>query len=48
MFHNYPDIVSVAQVMQMLGIGKSSVYNLLKSKQLQHVPHIRQISKGFV
>lgn len=37
MFQNYPDIVSVEQIMEMLGIGKSSVYSLLKTNQLRHV-----------
>jgi len=36
-FENYPDIVKPEQVMTMLGIGKSSVYALLKSGQIRHV-----------
>ena len=36
-FENYPDIVSVDDIMSMLGIGKSSVYGLLKSNLIKHV-----------
>ena len=36
-FENYSDIVSVDDVMSMLGIGKSSAYGLLKTKQIRHV-----------
>ena len=37
MFTNYPDVVSIEQVMQMLNLGKSTVYHLLKSRQIIHV-----------
>ena len=37
MFENYPDIVSVETLMEMLHIGKSSVYYLLKTNQIKHV-----------
>jgi len=37
MFNNYPDIVSTNDIAKMLNIGKSSVYALLQSKQIQHV-----------
>ncbi len=37
MFSNYPDIVSVPQVCQMLGIGRNSAYDLLHADQIQHV-----------
>lgn len=37
MFDNYPDIVTVEDVMVMIGIGKSSVYALLRSNQIRHV-----------
>ena len=36
-FENYSDIVSVDDIMSMLGIGKSSVYGLLKTSQIRHV-----------
>ena len=36
-FESYSDIVSVDDIMCMLGIGKSSVYSLLKSNQIKHV-----------
>lgn len=31
MFENYPDIVSVEQVMEMLHLGKSTVYGLIRN-----------------
>jgi len=36
-FESYSDIVSVDDIMRMLGIGKSSVYSLLKTNQIKHV-----------
>ena len=36
-FESYSDIVSVDDIMCMLGIGKSSVYSLLKTNQIKHV-----------
>jgi len=36
-FENYSDIVSIGDIMSMLGIGKSSVYGLLKNDQIRHV-----------
>jgi len=37
MFQDYPDILTIPEIMAMLGIGKSSVYKLLQSNQIQHV-----------
>lgn len=37
MFNSYPDIVNINQISKMLGIGKSSVYSLLRTNQLRHV-----------
>ena len=37
MFIEYPDIVTVAQVAQMLGIGKSSAYSLLQTGLIRHL-----------
>ena len=37
MFDSYSDIVTVEQITSMLGIGKSSAYNLVKSNQINHV-----------
>lgn len=36
-FNEYPDIVSVEQVMSMIRVGKSSTYNLLKLNRIRHV-----------
>ena len=37
MFKNYPDVVTVEQLAQMLNIGKSSAYALLQSNRIHHV-----------
>ena len=37
MFENYKDIVSVDDLRDMLGIGKSSAYTLLRNKEIKHV-----------
>jgi len=37
MFKNYPDIITVEQLAEMLNIGKSSAYELLRSNQIYHV-----------
>jgi len=37
MFESYPDIVSVEDMMKMLGIGKTSAYLLLKNNEITHV-----------
>lgn len=37
MFENYPDIVNVEDLMEMLQIGKSSAYSLLQSSRIKHV-----------
>ena len=50
MFENYPDVVTVKDVMRMLQLSKSSVYNLLQSNLIQHVKVGRKyvIPKGAV
>ena len=37
MFKNYPDVVTVEQLAEMLNIGKSSAYALLQNNQIHHV-----------
>ncbi len=37
MFENYPDIVSIPQICEMLHIGKSSAYELVRSKAINRV-----------
>ena len=37
MFENYPDIVSIKDMMKMLCVGKSSAYSLLKNNQIPHM-----------
>ena len=35
MFKNYPDVVSVAQLQEMLGIGRNSAYKLLSEQNIK-------------
>jgi len=37
MFSSYPDLVSVEQIMTMLNIGKSKVYELIRSNAIRHI-----------
>lgn len=37
MFKKYPDIVSVEDIMRMLNMGRSSVYELLRSNSIRSV-----------
>jgi len=37
MFDEYPDIITIENLMSMLNIGKSSVYSLLQSNRIKHV-----------
>jgi len=37
MFRNYPDVVSVSQLQQMLCIGKNTAYMLLKTKTIKSI-----------
>lgn len=37
MFDNYPDIITIDNLMAMLKIGKSSAYALLKDNRIRHV-----------
>ena len=37
MFQNYPDVVTIEQLMQMLNIGKNKAYELIKNKRIQTV-----------
>lgn len=34
LFSNYPDVLSVQQVRELLGIGRAGVYKLLESRQI--------------
>lgn len=36
MFNEYPDIVSVYQMVEMLGIGLTVAYKLLKAGEIKH------------
>lgn len=35
MFHDYPDVISVAQLMEMLHIGQVLAYKLVKSGKIK-------------
>jgi len=37
MFKEYPDVVSVAQLQTMLGIGRNTAYNLIKKQKIQSI-----------
>ena len=37
MFQNYPDVVCVAQLQKMLGIGRNTAYNLLKDNKIKSI-----------
>ena len=37
MFENYPDIITINNLAEMLHIGKSSAYVLLRNKLIRHV-----------
>ena len=43
MFKEYPDILTVSQVAEALGIGKKSVYTLIREKELGHIRIGRKI-----
>jgi excisionase family DNA binding protein len=49
MFHEYPDVVNVAQLQKMLGIGRNTAYKLLneqtiKSKKIGRIYLIPKIN----
>lgn len=37
LFNNYPDVVSVEDIQQMLRIGKNKVYALLKNNSIKSI-----------
>jgi excisionase family DNA binding protein len=37
MFDDYPDVVTVENLMEMLNIGKTSAYSLLQGNHIHHV-----------
>lgn len=37
MFDEYPDILTVSDIQRALGIGRNTVYKLLKSKQIKSI-----------
>ena len=37
MFENYPDIVTISDIMTMLNIGKSTAYSLLQAGKIHHI-----------
>jgi excisionase family DNA binding protein len=43
LFKNYPDIVGIKELMQMLGIGKNLAYELIKTKQIKYKKVGREI-----
>ena len=43
MFSNYPDILTVKQVCEMLKIGRNNAYALIRSNQIKSITIGRQI-----
>ena len=37
MFSEYPDVITVEQIMEMLHIGKNAAYSLLKSGEIRTI-----------
>jgi len=37
MFRDYPDVVTVEQLCEMLHIGRNSAYTLIKEKKIRHI-----------
>ena len=37
MFQDFPDVVNVAQLQKMLGIGRNTAYNLLKTNKIRSI-----------
>lgn len=37
MFDEYPDILTVSDIQQALGIGRNTAYKLLKDKQIKSI-----------
>lgn len=50
MFTNYPDVVSINELMTMLNIGKKTAYSLLQSEEIKSIKVGRQyrIPKRFI
>lgn len=50
MFSNYPDVVSINELMLMLNIGKNTAYNLLQSGAVKSIKVGKQyrIPKRFI
>ena len=36
MFEKYPDIVTIEQLQEMLGIARNNIYKLLKENKIKH------------
>lgn len=43
MFRDYPDVVTVEQLCEMLHIGKNTAYNLIRSNRIRHIRIGKQI-----
>ena len=37
MFQDFPDVVNVAQLQKMLGVGRNTAYNLLKTNKIRSI-----------
>jgi len=43
MFEKYPDVVDIAQLQKMLGLGRNNIYKLLKDNKIKHLKWERNI-----
>ena len=50
MFNSYPDILSVKQLCEILGIGKNTAYSLLQSGEIKSIKigKVYKIPKKYV
>lgn len=43
MFENYPDVLTVKELRQMLKIGKNTAYEIIRAREIESVTIGRQI-----
>lgn len=43
MFRDFPDVVGITELCQILGIGRNKAYNLIKEKKIKAIPCSRKI-----
>lgn len=43
MFKDYPDVVGIKELCEMLGIGRNKAYSLIKEEKIKAIPCSRKI-----